>query len=128
MGGMMNDDERAVLHRLDALEGHLDIRLDAMEHRITDKLRRIMTQQSDIDAAVSTLTGIVSVVATETDSLNSTAQAILDYIAANPQTDTTALDAIVAQVQTTQGNLASAVSNVGSVVPNAPAPTPPAGS
>lgn len=114
-------------HRLDALEGKLDQHLWGMEHRLNRRLDRIMSEQQDIDAAVSALTSVVGVVASETDSLNTTAQNIQAYIDAHPDADTSALDAIVAQVQSTQGNLATAVTNVASVVPQAPTPTPPAG-
>lgn len=117
--------DQQLSHRLDALQGELNQHLWGMEHRLNRRLDQIMTEQQDIDAAVSALTTVVGVVADETDSLNTTAAAIQAYIDAHPNVDTTGLDAIVAQVQTTQGNLATAVTNVGSVLPQPPTPTPP---
>jgi hypothetical protein len=119
MGGMMYDVDR-VLRRLDALQGHVDIRLDGLESRLTERLEQIMTEQQDIDAATQALTGMVSDVQNQSASLATAVEGIQAYIAAHPDADTSALDAVVAQVSGAQSGLDAAVGNVQGVLPANP--------
>lgn len=111
---MYSDHDRALLREILASLKTLDRKVD-----------KIMTAQSDIDAATAALTALTGDVATNVGQLvNTDIPAIKAALAALPASvDTTALDAAVAAAEGTAASLDTAVGDVTALEP-APAPTP----
>ena len=92
--------------------------------RIIENQEKIMTAQSDIDAATAALTALTGDVATNVNQLvNVDVPAITAAIAALPASvDTTALDAAVAAASGTAASLDSAVASVTAITSPPAAP------
>jgi hypothetical protein len=90
-----------------------------------------MSEQSDIDTAVTEFGSLLSDLQTQTSSLVTDLSELQATIAAGQPVDTSALDGVVASASTVQGALDSAVANLNTeaapAAPSAPV-TPPAGS
>jgi predicted nucleic acid-binding Zn-ribbon protein len=106
---------------LRALEQRLDQRLS----QIDAKLGEIVAAQDDINAAVAQVQATMTDVGNQVTQLGTDVTGIQAEITAlqqqNPTVDTTALNAAVASLATTQQNLDAAVSSVAAIVPP-PAP------
>ena len=101
-------------------------RITEMLNQLTENTEKIMSQQSDIDAATQAILGLVTNINTEDGNLSTAVSAIQAFIAAQPAgADTSALDAAVAQISGAQSNLGTAVAAVQGVVPAVPAPPAP---
>ena len=99
-------------------------RLDAID----EKLEQIMTEQADIDAATAELTTIVTDVQAQIGTLGTDFTAIQAeianleaQIAAGGTVNTAALNAAVAQAQSTLAGLDPAVAQIGTLAPAPPA-------
>lgn len=103
---------------LRALEQRLDQRLS----QIDAKLGVIVAAQDDINAAVAQIQATMTDVGNQVAQLGTDVAAIQTALANLPaNVDTTALDAAVAGLATTQQNLDAAVTSVTNIVPP-PAP------
>jgi len=92
--------------------------------RIIDNQEKIMATQADIDAAVAQINATMTDVQAQVTQLGTDVTAIQAALSAlPPSVDTTALDAAVASLATTQASLDTAVGSVSGLVPPA---TPPA--
>jgi chromosome segregation ATPase len=110
-----------------AESSHQQDELAAIMARLDDintKLEKIAMSQSDIDAATAEITSIVTDVQAQIAQLGSDFTAIQTEIQAlqSQGVDTTALDAAVAQAQSTMSGLDPAVAQITTLAPAAPAP------
>lgn len=100
-------------------------------HELHRKADKIMTQQDQLNADLTTLTAALGDVATQTSNAVGLAQQIQDEIAElksdNPQLDLSGLDALAASAASTASGLDTAVSQLAALVP-APAAPPADGS
>lgn len=91
--------------------------------RIIDNQEKIMSEQSNIDADVTALTAVATDIQAQVSQLGTDVTAIQAALAAlPPSVDTTALDAAVASLSSTQASLDSAVGSVTGLVPPAAPP------
>jgi predicted trehalose synthase len=95
----------------------------SLVQEINTNVGKLMTQQQDIDNAVTAITGLLTDVAAQVAQLGTDLAALQAALAGGTPVSTAALDSAVAQVQATQTALDSAVSSITSLTPPA-APTP----